>query len=218
MSTTDQSAARELPRGRHAFTREAVAASQRERLREGIAEAVATKGYAATTVADVVALAAVSRRTFYEHYSDLESCFLDAYRDGMEWLLSEIRQAVRAHPSADWRDRSRISVEAYLRALAARPDAAWAFSIEAMGGGRAVVQHRSDVLRRWVRQWSGLQALAHRELESSADVGDDHLLLLVGGIEELVRECLVRKGAATLPHLADRINEIAVSTLERPPS
>jgi AcrR family transcriptional regulator len=216
MSSADQSAVRELPRGRHTFTREAVAASQRHRLREGIAEAVAAKGYAATTVADVVASAAVSRRTFYEHYGDLESCFLDAYRDGMEWLLGEIRQAVRAHPHADWRERSRISVEAYLRALAARPDAAWAFSVEAMGGGRAVMEHRSDVLRRWVRQWSGLQERARREPESSVGIEDDHLLLLVGGIEELVRECLVRDGAAALPQLADRITEIAVATLERP--
>ena len=216
MSAADQSAARELPRGRHTFTREAVVASQRQRLRGGIAEAVATKGYAATTVADVVAAAAVSRRTFYEHYGDLESCFLDAYLDGMEWLLSEIRQAVRAHPNADWRERSRVSVEAYLRALAARPTAAWAFSIEAMGGGRAVLEHRSDVLRRWVRQWSGLQELQRRELRSKDDVDDDHLLLLVGGIEELVRDCLVRDGAVALPRLTDRITEIAVSTLERP--
>src|SRR5205085_1313867 len=120
----------QLPRGRHQLTREAVAASQRSRLLDGVAEAVSSKGYAATTIGDVVAAAAVSRRTFYEQFPDIESCFLAAYQAGMELLLDEIRSEVRRHLDADWRTRARISVEAYLRELSARPAAAWAYSIE----------------------------------------------------------------------------------------
>jgi AcrR family transcriptional regulator len=202
-----------LPRGRHQLTREAVAAAQRSRLLDGVAEAVAAKGYAAATIGDVVAASAVSRRTFYEQFNDIESCFLAAYQAGMELLLSEIRSEVRRHPDADWRTRARVSVEAYLRELAARPAAAWAYSIEALGAGPAVLEHRSRILGRWVAQWRGLLALARDEDPALAEINDDHLLLLVGGIEELVRECLRTRGAEHLPELADRLTAIGVSTL-----
>jgi AcrR family transcriptional regulator len=207
---------RELPRGRHQFAREAIVGSQRRRLMDAVARAVADKGYAATTVADVVALAAVSRRTFYEQYADLEACFLAAYRDGMEWLFDQIAEAVRSHPGAGWRERVSISVDAYLRALAQRPAAARAFTIEAMGGGQAVLEHRAEVMQHWVRQWLALQEVARRESAGAGPVGEDHLLVLVGGIEELVRACLVSADAAELPRLAGRISEICVRTLEGP--
>src|SRR5882724_3806888 len=64
-----------LPSGRHGLAREAVVASQRGRLLDAMAEVVAEKGYQATTVADVVERAGVSRRTFYEQFPDREACF-----------------------------------------------------------------------------------------------------------------------------------------------
>lgn len=206
-------AVRQLPRGRHEFTREAVAASQRGRLLEAVAEAVAKKGYAATTVGDVVALAAVSRRTFYEQFPDLESCFLAAYQAGMELLLDEIRRAVRARPESAWRERARVSLRAYTEALAARPAATWAFSIEALGAGVRVLEHRASILGRWVQQWRGLQELARRTEPTIAVTPDDQLLFLVGGIEELVRDTVRSRGAAELPRLADRLAEMAIPTL-----
>jgi AcrR family transcriptional regulator len=213
MAQGEKTGTRELPRGRHRFTREAVAESQRSRLLAAVAQSVATNGYTDTTVGDVVALAAVSRRTFYEHYSDLEACFLAAYRDGMDWLFDQIRSAVRAQAGAGWRDRVRVSVEAYLAALAARPAAAHAFTIEAMGGGQSVLEYRSKVMQRWVSQWGALEQIARRESSGWPPVGEDHLLVLVGGIEELVRACLVSGDAADLPHLAVRISEICVRTI-----
>src|SRR4051812_27088057 len=205
--------ARQLPRGRHELTREAIAASQRARLLDAVSEAVAAEGYAAATVKDVVARAAVSRRTFYEQFDDLESCFLAAYEAGMELLLDEIRREVRGHPGAGRDERIAISIRAYLEALAARPAAAWAFSIEAMGAGPRVLEHRALVLERWVRQWHELQLLARREERGLRKAPDDHLLVLVGGIEELVRDCLRERGAEHLPRLAGRITAIAIATL-----
>jgi AcrR family transcriptional regulator len=190
-----------LPRGRHSFTREAVAAAQRARLITAVASVVADKGYASATVADVVAAAGVSRRTFYEQFGDLESCFLVAYQDGMQWLLREIRAAVP--DGAPWRERAAVSLNAYLAALAARPDAAWAFTVEAMGAGPRVLEHRARVLERWVRQWLLLRP----------KLAPDTALLLVGGIEELVRDRLRTHGAEALPALGDRLVAIVVATL-----
>ncbi|MHB8448923.1 MAG: TetR/AcrR family transcriptional regulator [Mycobacteriales bacterium] len=200
-------------RARREFTRAAVAASQRHRLLEGVAEAVSTMGYSAVTVGDIVAAAAVSRRTFYEQFPDIESCFLAAFQAGMELLLGEIRDAVRGEPDRGWRARAQAAVEAYLGALAARPAAAYSFSVEALGAGSRVLDHRAVVLDRWVGQWQGLQQIARREEPGIPETPADHLLVLVGGIEELVRDCLRVRGAAQLPQLAPRVTDIALSTL-----
>jgi AcrR family transcriptional regulator len=217
MSVARTATVRQLRSGRHQYTREAVVASQRARLLDAVAEAVAAKGYAATTVADVVGRAAVSRRTFYEQFPDLESCFLTAYQAGMELLLQEIRRAVRARPGTGWRDRARTSIEAYFKALAARPSAAWAFSIEGIGAGAAVLEHRAGVLDRWVQQWRELHGLACREDPAVPPTSDEQLLVLVGGIEELVRSCLRARGAEHLPDLADRVSAIAIATIDPGP-
>jgi AcrR family transcriptional regulator len=44
-----------------------------------MALAAAQRGFAKTRVADVIARAGVSRRTFYAHFMDRESCFVAAY-------------------------------------------------------------------------------------------------------------------------------------------
>jgi AcrR family transcriptional regulator len=59
--------------------REAVARHQRARLYGAMIEAVDRQGYRATTVAHVIALAAVSRRAFYEQFVNKEDCFLATY-------------------------------------------------------------------------------------------------------------------------------------------
>jgi AcrR family transcriptional regulator len=206
--------ARKLPRGgRHALTQEAVAASQRERMLDAISHVVAAKGFKGATVADVIAHAGVSRRTFYEQFQDLEACFLAAYERGMQALFGAIRQALRDTPDDDWQMRTRRAVQAYLQALAAAPEVTWSFSIESLGAGSQALERRGWVLEQWVAQWRALQTLRERADPSAPKVGDTRLLALVGGIEELVRDCLRRRGAQALPKLAARITDFALAVL-----
>src|SRR5207249_11332900 len=64
---------RVLPRGPHGLAREVVQASQRARMLDAMAEAVAEKGYGAVSVADVIARAGVSRKTFNRKSTRLNS-------------------------------------------------------------------------------------------------------------------------------------------------
>ena len=96
-----------LPRGRHAAPREVVWESQRGRLLAAMAEVVASKGYGAVAVRDVIARAGVSRKTFYEHFDNKEECFLAAYDAGVEVDARRDRRRRSAPPRPPARSRSR---------------------------------------------------------------------------------------------------------------
>lgn len=68
-----------LPHGPHRLNRREVILHQRARIHGAMIEAVATSGYAATSVRQVIGLAGVSRRTFYEHFASKEDCFLATF-------------------------------------------------------------------------------------------------------------------------------------------
>jgi AcrR family transcriptional regulator len=98
---------RRLPHGPHGMGREAVARHQRARLYGAMIEAIDRQGYKATTVAHVIALAGVSRRAFYEQFSNKEDCFLATYdiavarakKRMLEGWMSERGWANRMHRS-----------------------------------------------------------------------------------------------------------------------
>ena len=127
-----------LPAGRHGFSREQVAHHQRERLIAGLASAVAAKGYAALTLADVTAEARVSRRVFYEHFESKEECFLAAF----EAVVAHLRELVAeaAAPEQRWPRQVLAALRAALAFLAAEPGLARLCLVEAPGAGPAVAE------------------------------------------------------------------------------
>ncbi|HEX4465803.1 MAG TPA: TetR/AcrR family transcriptional regulator [Solirubrobacteraceae bacterium] len=68
-----------LPHGPHRLEREQVAQHQRARIHGAMIEAIAERGYAETSVKQVVALAGVSRRSFYELFANKQECFLATF-------------------------------------------------------------------------------------------------------------------------------------------
>ena len=206
-----------LPRGRHPLTQAAVAGSQRVRLLDAVARVVADKGYGAATVADVIMLAGVSRRTFYEHFPGLEDCFLAAYEDGMRSLFAAIRQALVSVARDDAALRTRIAIDAYLGAMASAPAAAWSFTVEVLGAGRRALEQRDWVMAQWVEQWRAFHQQRQRLQAGLEDLSDAQLLALVGGMEELVRDQLRRHGAKSLPQIAAALDTFATSVLAPDP-
>ncbi len=195
-----------------------MAGSQRVRLLDAVARVVADKGYGAATVADVIALAGVSRRTFYEHFPGLEDCFLAAYEDGMRGLFAAIRSALVGVPRDDFALRTRVAIDAYLAAMASLPAAAWSFTVEVLGAGRRALEQRDWVMAQWVEQWRAFHQLRQRALPGLADVSGAQLLALVGGMEELVRDQLRRHGAASLPQIGKALCAFAASALVAQPA
>jgi AcrR family transcriptional regulator len=177
-------AQRELPRGPHRLAREVIEASQRGRLLDAMAEVVAEKGYAATTVADVIARAGVSRRTFYEYFRDKEACFLDAYDTGVEILLDSVRQA--GDGIEDPLERTRARVRAYLAVLASEPAFARTFLIEIAAAGPHALARRQDVYGRFAELAREDAEAARRLLPDLPDPPDEVYLAAVGATDAVV--------------------------------
>jgi AcrR family transcriptional regulator len=194
-----------LPSGRHGLTREAVAASQRTRLIDAMAQVVAEKGYAASTVADVVERAGVSRRTFYEQFDDKEACFLAAYDAGLAAVLFRIGEAVDVNPAAPWRERARAGVESFLALLASQPAFAQALQVEILTAGPAALDRRTGMLVMFGGIWRNVHERARAEEPALPDLPDEVFTILSAGLEELIRDCIRTRGPAALPELADPI-------------
>jgi AcrR family transcriptional regulator len=166
-----------------------IASSQRARLLAAMASVVAEKGYAATTVADVVREAGVSRSTFYELFSSKEGCFLDAYDEGVEDLLQAVRNAVH-DADGDWRSQLRAGIRAYLDRLA-RPDHfARVYIDEIHAAGAAALEARADALRRFAGRYHASFSQARAADPSLREPDPDALLVLCAGTEQLVAERL----------------------------
>jgi AcrR family transcriptional regulator len=138
-----------LPRGRHRLTRAQVAASQRGRMLDAMAQVVAEQGYAHTTVAAVVARSGVSSKAFYEQFSDKEDCFLAAYDTGTDVLLHAMRAAFESAP-ADPLIRFDRALGAYLHLLATETAFARTFLIEVYAAGPQALERRFAVQRLFV--------------------------------------------------------------------
>ncbi|MGK8503292.1 TetR/AcrR family transcriptional regulator [Nocardia asiatica] len=73
----------------------------RRRLLDGMAVAVRERGYQDTTVADVVRHARTSRRTFYEHFSSKQDCFIALLSEHHKEMIQRmIPRSTRACPGA----------------------------------------------------------------------------------------------------------------------
>ena len=168
---------RRLPRGTHGLDRSLVAASQRARLLEAVGRVVAEKGYAAATIEDVVRDAGVSKKTFYEHFSDKLDCFLAAYEAASDELLAHVR-AAQEGADGEWLVRTRAGIHAYLRWLAAEPALARVFLIEIAAAGPAALELRERMRDRYANRM--------RELQSPNTVPDEIFHAVVAGADDLV--------------------------------
>lgn len=195
--------------------KEATTASQRARMFDAITRAVADKGYSRVTVGDVVSIAGVSRRTFYEQFKDKEDCFLAAYATGTEALISEmVKASLAVGPDADWREVLEIAIDSYVGGLSADPGFAKTFLVDVLGAGPAAVELRGKVYEQFVQQYVILARRAARQHAEIGEVPEVYLRALVGGIGELVQQHLLTEDAKTLPELAPVLVQLVTAVIQ----
>lgn len=115
-----------------------------------MAEAVAERGYAKTSVADVLRRARVSRESFYEHYANKEACFLAAYDAAAATVLGAVADSTSTVGTSGSADPIEEMLARYLDMLAEEPAIARTFLIEVYAAGPAALARRVEVQERFV--------------------------------------------------------------------
>jgi AcrR family transcriptional regulator len=110
-----------------------VARNQRTRLYGAMIEAVARRGYAGTSVAEVLALAGVSRRAFYELFSNKEDCFLATYDSAVARTRRVMLDAWASERG--WANRVHASCRALVDDIASSPKPARLVLVESLAVG-----------------------------------------------------------------------------------
>ena len=176
-------------------------AEHRARLLDGMARAVATKGYADTTIADIVREASVSRRTFYEHFADKAGCLIALYEAASGNAIAVLRAAIDPH--SDWQAQVEQAMGAYLGVLARNPVLLRTLFIEILGLGapglaarRRANQHLVDLMLDVVNNRPG-ERLRKKPLQPAM------ALAVVGGINEMVLQAIEQERVGELQTLAE---------------
>lgn len=173
-----------LPRRAPVDLRAELRASQAGRLICAVADCVAAKGYSATSVADIIGVAGVSRKTFYEHFGDKEACFLAAYDTGARAIFEAMATATEGLEG--WRTVLDAVFSTWLEFLEADLAFTRAYMIEFWAAGdaaRARWQQRRD---RTTRLLKTLHEEARRDDPTIVPVSDVVLAAVVGGTNRVV--------------------------------
>ncbi len=196
-----------LPPGRHGLPRDFVVHNQRERLIAGLAEAVAEKGYGGTTIADITRHAAVSRRTFYEHFDGKDECFVAAFDTVTEQLRDRVEEAFQEED--EWNVAMRAAIATMLAFLASQPNLARLAMVEALVAGPVVVQRYDAAVQTFLPYIAaGRDGRPKAVLDRLSDSTEE---ALVGGMVSLVSRRILAGRTEELEDLLPDLTEFTLA-------
>lgn len=185
-----------------------VAQNQRERLFGAMVASVATRGYAATRVTDLIKLSGVSRRSFYDLFPDKETCFRAVVRE-----LASKSVTVTEEIAGEGDDRARRRFQALTDLVTGQPAAARLCLIEAYAAGEKATEPLEEALSTLERR---LQAGA-AESPQRAGMSAEMIGALVGAALEVVRTRLREGREDELVELGPRLMELLLA-YQAPPT
>jgi AcrR family transcriptional regulator len=150
--------------------------AQQQRILVAMTKSCAEKSFVATTIADVVGQANISRATFYKHFANKRECF-DA---AVEGFVAKLRHAaVDAQASAQPRPAAiRRAIDAILELLAAEPAYARLSVIEApILEPIIVADHRDQAIDALKEQWGTGKGDEDTRADARLAFGRAHMLV-----------------------------------------
>jgi AcrR family transcriptional regulator len=196
-----------LPPGRHGLPREFVSRNQRERLIAGLAEAVAENGYAGTTIAHITRHAAVSRRTFYEHFNSKDECFIAAYDTVMTELNRRVGEAFEQQE--EWPQAVQAGLAAMLDFLISEPHLARLSMVEALVAGPVVVERYDAAIQSLVPYFEAGRKGRSRDVLAGLSSTTEEAL--IGGIVSLISRRIFADRTDELEALLPDLVEFALT-------
>jgi AcrR family transcriptional regulator len=189
-----------LPHGPHRIPRDEVIQNQRARIHGGMVEAVTQCGYTKTSVKLIVALAGVSRRSFYEHYANREECFLTSVDLIAARIAKLTNEAYRGVDGA-LEDRLRAGIEQFTEEAGGSSNSASLVIVQAPMAGAAGMLHLCRATGAFEQML--LSSFAH-----APEVSDLPLPIIrgiIGGLHEVISVRLRTGRAEEIPALTEEL-------------
>jgi AcrR family transcriptional regulator len=179
---------------------------QRERLYAATVACVAAKGYARTTVADLVDLSGVSSRSFYDYFDDKAACVAETVRE-----LTSILTPDLGTPPDGLEAEAQAIFEALARQVIAQPAASKVCLSDAFAAGPAAFAPVLNAIALF-------ESKMKERLEFSPErqgMPDQLISARLGGILEVVRARLRTGSQGEVPELVGDLVGFLLS--DRPP-
>jgi len=185
-----------------------VARNQRQRLFGAMVASVATRGYAATRVTDLIKLSGVSRRSFYDLFPDKEACSRAVVKElASKWV------AVTEEVPGKGEDRARHRFQALTQLVTSQPAAARFCLVEADAAGEEAAKPLEEALVSLERRLRAGAAESPRR----AGMSPEMIGALVGAALEVVRARLREGRESELTELGPGLMEFLLA-YEAPPT
>jgi AcrR family transcriptional regulator len=185
--------AHQLPAGRHGLSREFVVANQRERILDATLAVASAAGYEAMSVEDIVSVAGVSRRTFYDYYRNKHEAFLDCYERVAMGLLGAVGDAY--DPEVPLALRGELCLRAAMEYFAADPASTDVCIVQARASGPDAMERRDNAIAALAQ----IIDQAALEVPKATRPPEMTSRAIIGGINEIVHSRVLRGELAELP-------------------
>ncbi len=166
----------------------------RQRLLDGLAASITEDGFRDTTVAGIVRRARTSRRTFYEHFSSKEACFVALLAEANRQMIRQITEAV--DPRAPWADQVRQAIEAWIAAAESQPEItlSWIRDVPALGASTRELQR--EAMEGFIAMTLRLTGTAEMRAAGIKPLSRQLAIMLLGGLRELIATTVEDGGRA----------------------
>jgi AcrR family transcriptional regulator len=188
-------------------SRQQRAADRRERIVAAAVRLFAARDYDDVTVADVCTLARVSKRYFYDVFTDREDLLVSVHREHHDWLMAGIGAAAPKRPD-DLQHLLRPMMAALVRMLADNPERARVIYINAPRmerRRRGLLRKDAELFGRFVR------AAVPRPRDHA--YYDRAMLTLVAGVAEIMIDWVARGMTDPPDALVDHLTALAAAIL-----
>jgi AcrR family transcriptional regulator len=176
-----------------------------------MAQVLSERAYAELTIADVVAAAHVSRRTFYEHFDGKEACLLALCERLSEEVLALI--AAGYDPQGDWVLELEKVTSAYLHNLQQRPALVRALYLEMLTLGPQGLAMRRRISERFTQFLIMQVELSRAKEPGKRPLSAALATATVGGINELIVQAIEEGRAEHLSELSGTVSEFVQAVL-----
>jgi AcrR family transcriptional regulator len=168
----------------HSPKLELVNSPKREKILEGMLEAVGAGGYDSTSVRTVLDRTGLYRQAFYDNFPDKDACYLAALEMGIARLEAIVIRAAASEES--WRGKLRAGLAALLDQLDAAPDFGRGVIVEVHAAGPEALARRAEAMKR-AADFIDLARREADEAESPPQIAPEGI---VAGIHAIVHSRL----------------------------